>query len=54
MLHLRRLCCLQVESLVGRSPISAAALGHHHSLFLDQGEQQQQQACTVLCNSGAR
>ncbi|KAF6250661.1 regulator of chromosome condensation 1/beta-lactamase-inhibitor protein II [Scenedesmus sp. NREL 46B-D3] len=26
----------RVETLVGRSPISAAALGHHHSLFLDQ------------------
>jgi hypothetical protein len=41
LLFLRRI--LQVEALVGRSPISAAALGHHHSLFLDQGEQQQQQ-----------
>ncbi|WIA37415.1 hypothetical protein OEZ86_014340 [Tetradesmus obliquus] len=26
----------RVEALVGRSPISAAALGHHHSLFVDQ------------------
>ena len=27
--------CLQVESLIGRASITAAALGDQHSLFLD-------------------